>query len=519
MSNALVWIAIFVLLQTGSAFGETAPRQLILKIQDQIAAGDLQTAENDLLAALQKYPADGGLFNLRGIIAATRNQWTAAEFDFGRAIRLSPELASAYLNLGHIYEMQGESEPSKIDSAIELYRKLLSRNAGAANVRLQLAKLFEMRGRYKLSLSQLSALPPGERSRSLALSLRSADLLAAGDHTGALKTAADLVHAPDASVEDVCRILPLLSDNDSDRAVLALSADFLRTKDLDGHELDKLGSAYLKLGRLGEARSTFESLASQQPQSVRPLLALGEVAYKQRDLEGALGYLAHARDLAPLNAGIHFFFGVVCIELNLPVEAKKSLQKALDLEPANPDYNYARGSVELQGKAAWDAIPYFKKYVTARPNDARGHFALGVAEFGSKDYQAAAAELERIAHRPETTAGAEYFLGRIAKADSDWPAAAEHFQRSINADPNYAESHAEMAVIKLHLHEMEHARQEIEIARKLNPDGYLVNADLLAVYQWTKDERLTAQRNKLDQLDTERSRQQELMLRTIQVRR
>jgi tetratricopeptide (TPR) repeat protein len=209
----------------------------------------------------------------------------------------------------------------------------------------------------------------------------------------------------------------------------------------------------------------------------------------------------------------------VCIELNLPVEAKKSLQKAVELEPANPDYNYARGSVELQGKAAWDAIPYFRKYVAARPNDPRGHFALGVAEFGSKDYQAAAAEMTRVAHNSETAAGAEYFLGRIAKADGDWLEAAEHLQRSINADPNYAESHAEIAVTKLHLHDIDRARQEVDLALKLNRDSYLVNADLLILYQWTKDERLTEQRNRLDQLDAERSQKQELMLRTIQVRR
>lgn len=356
----------------------SAPQSLVLHIQDQIAAGKLENADRELAAALQKYPVDGGLFNLRGIIAADRTQWKAAESDFSRAIRLSPNLSSAYLNLARAYQTEGE---------------------------------------------------------------------------------------------------------------------------------------------LNEARQILESLAAKEPASEQTLESLADIAYKQHDLEGALGYLAHGRDIDPKNAGLHFFFGIVCIELNLPVEAKKSLQKALDLKPDNPDYNYARGSVEVQGRSAWNAIPYFKKYVAARPNDPRGHFALGVAEFASEDYESAAAEMKRVANDRQTIAGAEYFLGRIAKAGSDWRQAIEHLERSVRVDPNYAESHAELAVAELHLRNTDVALREIKTAAKLNPDSYLVNTNLLIVYQWTRDPRVSAQKNRLEQLDAERSKTQELMLRTIQFRR
>jgi len=356
----------------------SAPQSLVLHIQDQIAAGKLEDADRDLAAVMQKYPTDGGLFNLRGILAADRKQWKAAESEFSRAILLNPNLSSAYLNLARAYETEGE---------------------------------------------------------------------------------------------------------------------------------------------LSETRRILESLAAKEPASEQTLEALADVAYKQHDLQGTLGYLAHARDIDPKNAGLHFFFGIVCIELNLPVEAKKSLQKALDLEPDNPDYNYARGSVELQGRSAWNAISYFTKYVAARPDDPRGHFALGVAEFASEDYESAAAEMKRVADDKQTMAGSEYFLGRIAKAESNWPQAIKHLERSIRVDPNYAESHAELALAQLHMHYTDTALREIETAAKLNPDSYLVNTNLLIVYQWTKDPRVSAQKKRLEQLDVERSQKQELMLRTIQFRR
>lgn len=356
----------------------SAPQPLVLHIQDQIAAGNVQAANSELAGALQKYPADGGLYNLRGILGADREQWEGAESDFTQAINLKPDLSSAYFNLERAYEKQGQ---------------------------------------------------------------------------------------------------------------------------------------------LADARRILESLAARDPASEKALEALADVAYKQHDLEGALGYLAHARDMDPKNASVHFFFGIVCIELNLPSEAKKSLQKALDLEPGNPEYNYARGSVELQGRAAWNAIPYFNRYVAARPDDPSGHFALGVAEFASEDYESAKTEMARVAHDRQTAAGAEYFLGRIAKTESDWPGAVEHLEKSVRADPNYAESHAELALAKLHTRDIETARREIETAMKLNPDSFLVNTNLLIVYQWTKDPGVTAQQAKLNRLDAERSKRQELMLRSIQFRR
>jgi tetratricopeptide (TPR) repeat protein len=281
--------------------------------------------------------------------------------------------------------------------------------------------------------------------------------------------------------------------------------------------LRQLAAAYERRGELSEARSTLEKMVSADPANPAPLMELARVAEKQNDLKGALGYLAHARDLNPNYAPVHFFFGVVCIELNLPLEAKKSLQKALDLDPENAIYNYARGSVELQGRSAWQAIPYFKKFVAAKPNDPRGHFALGAAEFASHDYEAAAKEMNSVANNKETAAGAEYFLGRIAKAESDWAKASVHFQKSIEADPNYADSHAEFGLARMHLNDLAGARKELNRALALNPNSYIANGNLLALLQRTKDPLVESQEQKLRALDVRRSEKQELMLRTIKV--
>ncbi len=360
-----------------------ASEETILRIQAHIQSGNLAAADREVAAALRKDSKDGGVYNLRGIIHAERQELQAAETDFTQAILLNPGLAGAYRNLRRTCEM--------------------------------------------LSVSDAQA--------------------------------------------------------------------------------------------LGRARAAMEKAFPANADDPVPLLEMARIAEKQNDLKGALGYLAHARDLKPDYAPVHFFFGIVCVELDLSLEAKKSLQKAVDLDPENPIYNYARGSVELQGNAGWQAVPYFEKFIAARPADPRGHFALGVAKFAAQDYEAAAKEMKSVAADKETAAGAEYFLGRIAKAEGDWSRGIAHFQKSIQADQNYAESHAELGVAEMHVGDLSAARREIDRALKLNPTSYFANYSLLLLFQKTKDPGAASQAEKLRMLDAKRFEKQGLMLRTIGVRK
>jgi Flp pilus assembly protein TadD len=84
-------------------------------------------------------------------------------------------------------------------------------------------------------------------------------------------------------------------------------------------------------------------------------------------------------------------------------------------------------------------------------------------------------------------------------------------------EPNYADSHAELGLAKLHLQDLTGARSEINRALQLNPDSYIANGNLLILLQRTKDPLVNAQEQKLRELDKKRSEKQELMLRTVRV--
>ena len=242
------------------------------------------------------------------------------------------------------------------------------------------------------------------------------------------------------------------------------------------------------------------------------------MADASKDYEGALGYLGHARDLDPKNPQIHFLLAMNAVEMNLPMEARRSLERALALDPENPTYNYAMGSVVLTTRDAATALNFLQKFVNAKPAEPRGHYALGIAYFASGDYDKAKQEMQSVEPDPKVAAGANYFLGRIARREDNLKQATEHLRKSIQLLPSFSESHTELARVYMVQGNLDGAHAELNRALELDPRSFQANNALLVLYRRTHDPRADKQAELLKQLDEDRSKQAELMLRTIEFR-
>jgi tetratricopeptide (TPR) repeat protein len=457
--------------------------QALLAIQATIQAGDMQRATRLIDDGLAKHPREAGLLNLRGIVHARREELPQARKDFAEAVRLAPELTPAWQNLARACQLQGDNP-----CAIDAWKHVLH-------------------------------LKPGDGEALVANTvLRSVDLAARGQLFEATKDAARLAARGDFSEADFESLQGILASPKAAAVVVAL------VQGLDARHAASLGSlrqlavAYERLQRPAEARKTLERVALLDPNNTAHLLELARLADAGKDYEGALGYLAHARVLAPDNAQIHFLFGMVAEEMNLPIEARASLGRALALDPGNPGYNYAMGAIILDTRDAAAAADYFRKFVEAKPADPRGHYALGIAYFASGDYPKAKEELRIVESDPKTAAGVEYFLGRMALVDGNADEAGRYLRKSIERMPTFSESHTELARILMIEGNLNEAHTELERALRLDPTSFQGNQQLLVLYGRTHDPRVKKQKELLKKLDQERSRRSELMLRTIEAR-
>src|SRR3989441_468331 len=303
-----------------------------------------------------------------------------------------------------------------------------------------------------------------------------------------------------------------------DDLVVTLLESLEKRQALSPELLRALGLAYEGADRLVEARAALERSITPESLTVGSLLELARVARKQKDYQGSLGYLAHARDLEPTNAGIHYYFGLVCMDLNLVAEGRNSFEKAVQMEPENPEYNYAMGVSSTFRHDPGEAVPYFGKYLKLRPQDPRGKLALGAALYRAKDYEHALPWLKESARIPGTATRAHYYLGAIALEEGQLDEAFVELQEALKAKSDFADALAELGQCYLKRRDYQQAEKQIQLALKIDPDHYAANFYLLMLYTRTKDARQEAQAKRFDELKKLLAEKTQEFLRIVDIR-
>jgi tetratricopeptide (TPR) repeat protein len=502
------------LIFAGASFCQTPAAHALSQIAGLMEQRNYTEAMRVASAALATDPRNAELLNARGAILADQNQLTPARRDFEQAVRLNPGLVDSWRNLARVCQ----SLPDSGTCAPDAWRHVLNLRPADGEARFSLAALYERQKKYRDSIQEIQRLPADEITRPQAQVLLSADLAALGRFEDAQQAATRAVSSSEFSAADVRWLIPRLVSPEAAPLMVSFVEALTRRGEASVEERRHLVSAYESLGRWKDARTVLEALALDEPRNPDHLFELARVAYEQRDFEGGLGYLGHARDLRPDDARVHFLFGMMLTEMNLPFEARKSLEKAVDLAPDNPDYRYALGLAILRFQNPSPAIECFEKYLQARPGDARGRFALGVAYFQTSEFAEAAKLMHSVLDDQKTEAGAAYYLGRIAYQDQQLDEAASFLERSIRALPSFAQAYIELARVRLEQGRETDARAAVDQALKLQPDDFQANTLLLGFYHRAKDPRAAALTARLRQMDERRSKESELMLRGVEVK-
>ncbi len=482
-------------------------------IAEMLERNDLAAAKAATEAGLREHPSDPALHNFAGVIDAQQGATERAEAHFRTAIRLAPRAASPYLNLGRLL-----MEQSAEAKALDVYRQLLGVEPSNVEALYQAAFLLARAGQFRESRGLIERLPDDARGRPQALAVFVADLVGIGDSARLADAVKALANHPELTSADVMSVLPAFERATHDGVVQQLLESLDKRGLASVEALQQLGAIHARHARYADARQVLERAAGAGGQpSVSLLMDLARVAYKAGDAKGALGYLAHARDLEPSNASVHFFFGMACIDLNLGAEAYESLKKAIALDPENPFINYALGAVSIQRHDASEALPYFEKYVRLKPDDPRGRFALGAARFYSNQLEAARTDLQQAAAHPETAAGAHYFLGRIARQLNDLDTARGELDQALRANPRYADAWAELGLVQTRAEQYADAEQSLAKALSIDPRNYAATFNLSTLYSKTKDPRRDEQAARLATLQEQRAAQAQEFLRIVEV--
>lgn len=489
-----------------------------MQVLRSIEEHDLDKARLQLSEAAKRYRVDEVFANLQGVVEAQEGNYLAAEASFRRAITKAPRFTGAYLNLGRLYQEHVATDPLALSKAMDAYNRVLVYEPANAEANYQSAALLLRQGKYQESLNHIAKLPGDYGASAQTLSIQCADYAGLGQRDDAGQAAERLVTSPDFSEPDAQQALLGLIPGKRDDLVVSVLESLQKRQQLGAELLQVLGLAYERTSRLAEARATLENSFAKGEPSVDLLWNLAQIAHKQNDYQGALGYLAHARDLQPRNASIHYYFGLVCIDLNLIAEARNSLERAVQIEPDNAEYNYAMGAASAFQHDPADAVPYFEKYLRLKPQDPRGKLALGAAFFRAKDYEHAIPWLAESVAAPLTATRAHYYLGKIALYEGQLDKALSELQQALAAKPDFPDALAEMGQYYIVRRDYPEAGKWLQHALTVTPDHYSANFYLLNLYTLTKDGRQEAQAKRFSELKKLMDERAQDFLRMVDVR-
>jgi tetratricopeptide (TPR) repeat protein len=94
-----------------------------------------------------------------------------------------------------------------------------------------------------------------------------------------------------------------------------------------------------------------------------------------------------------------------------------------------------------------------------------------------------------------------YYLGLISQQQRDDQAAIQHFKKTLELSPSYADVHVALGRSYLNLKNYPQAQAELELAVKLNPNDEQAHYQLAVLYARLKDtERAQKQMQIVEQL-------------------
>ncbi len=479
---------------------------------------DLQGARSLIAQGNAQFPANGGLDNLLGVIEIREGHSDRAIQQFSEAISHDPGLASAYLNLGRIYMQTAERDSTARASALRVYNRLLLKEPNNAEAHYQAAMLLMWDRRYEHSLEHLNRLSAENRSHLGAQLLLCADQAALHHTSAADQAAAAIVAAPDLSEQDAMEVLPALRAARRADLIESIFAAANDKQPLSADGLRILGLAQEGEGKLEVARKTLELAFARSNSSVPILVDLTRVARASNDYQGALGYLAHARDLEPNDASFAYEFGVLCLRLGLLGESRKAMGEAVKLSPDNPEYNFGMGTVSSFAQDATQGLPYLEKYHALRPSDPAALLAIGTTYFRAKNFDSASLWLKQAATHKATAADAHYYLGRIARVQGRLEDAKHELEQANTLTPDRPDVLAELGQVFIASHQYGAAQACLDRAVEKDPENYAANFGLLQLYARTGDSRREQQSKRFDEIKSKDEQHYQEMMRIINVR-
>ncbi|MCA1605265.1 MAG: tetratricopeptide repeat protein, partial [Acidobacteria bacterium] len=299
-----------------------------------IAQQQLARAEAELGAVLRARPRDPNALNLLGVVRAQQRRRREAEQLFLRAIKESPSLVGAYVNLGQLYV-----EAERKDRALWAFGQAANLAPERRDINYSLAALYEERRNYARALDHLERIPrAAANAEHLYMMVKC--YLNLGRSAEAVALTAPLKMPGTVSAEDAASIAAVFATFGFLNHALGILEAARRESPDSFALLYNLGAVYSQKNELEHAAEFYESALKTKSDHLTTLLALAKLWRARGDLSKSFSFLTRARRIAPDSPTVLYDYGWTALNLDQFSDALSALEQLSQKYPREPSYLY-----------------------------------------------------------------------------------------------------------------------------------------------------------------------------------
>lgn len=204
-------------------------------------------------------------------------------------------------------------------------------------------------------------------------------------------------------------------------------------------------------------------------QDAQTLRQHAEILYAQGEVRAALHAAAQALEIAPHDAALLSFTGLIAVTLGDAESAAQLWRQAIALDPALAEAHFNLGLLLAKRGQPDEAEHCYRQALDLDPRNAAAYCNLGnlLIEKGRED--GANGCYRQAALLKPDWAAPHYNLGNQALRHGQWRAAAQYYRRALAAAPEDAASHAKLGLALARLGQTAEAEQHYRQAIALNP--------------------------------------------------
>jgi tetratricopeptide (TPR) repeat protein len=464
-----------------------------------LPAPDWDNAIAGVRELLAKDPKRADAHNVLGLLLGRKGSPSSEVVaEFREAVRLRPDFAEAYDNLGLVLTQSG-NDPE----AIAAFRE-------AVRIRPDYADAHANLGAVLTPTESEEAIRELEKAIALAPELVKAQFNLAEAY------GSNPNHGPAKQIELLCKVIAaapgfarahqalgkaLLQDGKMTEAIAELQ-EAVRLDPQSGESHYQLGLALARAGRKDEGTTEVQkgrelSAADDRNQNANLDVNEGRTALDQGELEQAAAKFQHAIKLQPDSSDAHRYLGVVLEKQGDTQGASDAYRKALELNQGDVS---ARQHIDMLTKDTpvddpervtefegyikesrfKEVEPLLVSYVEQRPKSSWGWYALGYSRFAQQKIGASIQALATSLQLDVKNAEAHKILGRDLLLIGRFDAAQIEFEQGIKYSPESAEMHYNLGKLFSMQDNWAPARKQFEEARQIDPN-YVENLDALGM--------------------------------------